>query len=244
VLIVGRERLADAAAQLRAAGVGEVVGDAPLIPPPADLQMERLLARIFRKAERMERGAKGVEAERLRAVMEAAAVDSLRMPADLRARLRARDRRRALWVRAEDPVLLAGQRGLEGSSVYRVRGSLRLRREGRVAGLLAYVAGGLVLVWRLRRGATAPALAGAVALLAGGFTLHLLDTAPHPVLGGATHPLLAVLALGASWTIAVPLAAATALAPRLLGPHALALLVTALVASAPALASRLARRSK
>ena len=235
--LVPRQARAAEAARLAEAGF-EVVTDAGLLPSPADVEGQRLLRKIFRRAERLAVDATGARLDRLREVATAAAVDSLHLPRDLRMRFRTKDGRAAVWVQPRDPRLIDEHPEVVGSSAYRVRGSYRLRRRGRWAGLLTFVLGGLLLVWRLGPYALTPVQFGAAGLLAGGFLLYVLDTPAHPVLGEATYPLLAVAALGPSLWLVLPLVAAAALAPDLLLPHAAALTLTVLVASASGLRTR------
>ncbi|MCZ6573888.1 MAG: hypothetical protein O7C98_12085 [Planctomycetota bacterium] len=235
--LVPRPQRAAEAARLSEAGF-EAVTDAGLLPAPADAEGQRLLLKIFRRAERLAVDATGTRRDQLQTVATAAALDSLHLPRDLRVRFRTTDGRAAVWVQPRDAKLLDEHPEVIGSSAYRVRGSYRLRREGRWAGLAVFALGGLLLVWRLGRYAATPVQFGAAGLLAGGFLLYALDTPAHPVLGEATYPLLACVALGPSLWLMLPLAGAAAFAPTLLLPHAAALALAVLVASVPGLSTR------
>jgi hypothetical protein len=213
-LLVPPREVAATAAKLRAEGF-DVVGDEDLVPQPADLARRRALDRIFTLAERHARGAEGELRDRFADVADAASRTDLYLPTSLRARLRARDGRHALWLAGGAPPAAASAR------LYRERGDLSRREHARAAGVAVLLALGLGRA--LVRGAR-PVLLAFLGAAAG--VLLLLAAAPDAADGFV--PLVAVAAAAPAFGPPLALAAAAIFDPSTLLPAA-ALFVAAAV---------------
>ncbi len=226
-LVTPAERAARAA-ELRAAGLGRIEGDADYLPPAPDAERQRRVREIFRRAEFLERSSEDAQRAAFAKVAEAAAMESPYLPPELRARLVAEDGRAVLWVmNPPDPSRLVARSDLESPTLYRARGAAQARREGRAAGPLAFLGGALFLLARRRAAAAWPLLAAGAGVLAGALVLHHAGEGG----GGALFlPLLAATALSPSWLLLPVLAAAALLSPSALGWPAAAMALACLVA--------------
>jgi hypothetical protein len=120
-LICAPGRVAERAAGLRALGAGEVVGDSAIVPPEPDLEKTRLLTRIFHRADVLSRS--GQNRDLFLEIRQAAALEGLFVPKDLRAYRRTNDGDRALRIQGDvDQNLLATEPELRSAVLYRVRG--------------------------------------------------------------------------------------------------------------------------
>ena len=142
------DAVATRAAELRESGLDDLVGDEDPVPPAADRPTRVMLNEIFRRASDLAR-----TDERFVEVRDAAAVESLYWPADLRARLRTTDRRAVLWTQQE----VLDREEFNGSELYRARGEAGLHRDGRIAAALLLLVIGMVSARRV--GAVAPVVA-------------------------------------------------------------------------------------
>ncbi|MGQ0613927.1 MAG: hypothetical protein ACT4PV_09345 [Planctomycetaceae bacterium] len=228
VALVPPQELAARASDLRAAGLGRVEGDADYLPPPPSAERQRHVREIFRRAEFLERSSEGARRAAFAQVAEAAAMETPYLPPELRARLVTSDGRAVLWLmNPPEPSRLVARSDLMSPSLYRARGAVQARAEGRAAGPLAFLGGALLLLARRRASAALPLLAAGAGVLAGALP-------PHPAGeggGGAlVLPLLAAAALAPSWTVLPVLGAAALLAPHSLGWPAAAMALASLVA--------------
>jgi hypothetical protein len=191
---VAGQKAAQKAAELRAAGLKTVVGEKNPIPPDPDLRTRRLLSKIYRQASFLERTAPEAQRPRFHDVAQAAALDSLYLPASLRARLRTKDGRWVLWVQEEGAI---DHDELESAELYRSRGERGLRRNARWAAWIALLIAGLAFA--RRRGSVHQlvlrfAVAASCALL-----LHLAARAGFDVAPETTFPLLVVASMLPAW---------------------------------------------
>ena len=203
VTFVPIELAADRARSLRAEGFMHVVGGETPVPPPADIVTRRRLRRIHELATMLARQASGELAESYREVADAAALDELYLPTELRMRLRTRDRRAAIWVQDHVPVDRAG---FESARLYRARGEIQLRGEARIAALIAFL---LIALWLIRQygeGALIP-IAGRFAAAGVGYAI-LLTGESHGVVADVYLPMLVIAAMVPSLGLAIGVAAA------------------------------------
>jgi len=203
----------------RAAGLGFVSDPTIEIPPPADPPTQSLLLKIHERAKRL--AERGPEAERARfqEVADAAGTLSLYAPADLRARMRARDGRAAVWVQGPEPAV--DREELASGELYRLRGESGLRRQSCWAALFCLALVATIQPWRNPRRLLLrwTGLAAATALLVVGERAWDM-----PGVAEASLPLVVLAAHAPSALLLVALAAAVACAsaPYLLAAAALA----------------------
>jgi hypothetical protein len=206
VTLVAPEQRAERAREMRAAGFEDVVGEAPSVPPLPDAATLRSLLRIHFVARDRARRAEGGERERWEEVAAAAAVEGLHEPHDLRRRLRAEDRRAALWGYGRAPV---DDPSFTGAGLYRVRGQDEVRGQALRAALLAFALGGAFVVLARGRGGVVPVLSRFAGLLLAFAALAAAHGMGKPF--AAETILAGVPFLGAPFLhVAVALLAATA----------------------------------
>jgi len=222
--LVPRSAVADVARTLREDGVTTLVGDADPVPQEPDLATRRRLTKIFHLAERLARTAPVETHAAFAEVADAAAVDSLYVPADLRARLRARDGRAALWI--QEPSALWREE-FTSAEAYRVRGERDLRRHARTATWAMCLCAGVMCCLRRR---LAPLLGLAFGTAACAVLLVLAERAALPVAAEPVFPLVAVAAMTPAWLVVIALCGAAA------GMHGTLLLPAAACALAAVLA--------
>ena len=189
---VERDAVVARAAELRKSGLEDLVGDNDPIPPAADLVTRRMLNQIFRRASDLAR-----TDERFAEVRDAAAVDRLDWPADLRARLHTTDRRAVLWT--QDEVL--DREEFNGSELYRRRGAAGLNRDGRIATVLLLLV--IAAVSARRIGTVVPVVA------------HFIPALVWSALEGSvlTLPLLAMTSVAPSGAVVLAMCGAMATMP-------------------------------
>lgn len=216
VVLVPRADAAAKAQALRREGWARVIGGETPVPPRPDLVIRRKLTEIFRLAMVWARKSSGARRAQFEEVAEAAALESLYLPLELRARLRARDGRAVLWVQDDLPL---EREEFHSALLYRQRGEIQMRKEARIAALIGLALAGLWLGYRCRdRGA--PGLVAAYIGLAAGVALLLWGepfglTLPAELLA----PVLVVAAFSPSAHAPLGLAAAAAWMPQAyLGP--------------------------
>lgn len=219
-VLVAPEAAAATASALRAAGAGTVLGDAPLLPPPADARTRRTLREIFDVAGARLRTAPEAERAGWTDLAEAAGAESLYLPSDLREKLQTADGRAVLWLPAPRGIV----EGALGPSQYRWAGERRMRLEGRAAGVLAFLVAGLLLLWRKRAGSASLVLAACAGCLAAGSLLYWF--APPGAGTEAVYPLIAVCAFAPGWGLAAALAAGAICTPWAAGGASVAAAVT------------------
>lgn len=189
---VERDVVVIRAAELRESGLADLVGDDDPVPPAADRETSVMLEQIFQRASNLAR-----TDERFAEVRDAAAVNSLYWPADLRARLQTTDRRAVLWTQEE----VLDREEFNGSELYRMRGEAGLHRDARIATVLLLLVIGMVLVLRVRT----------VASLVAHFIPVLVWSAFE---GGAlTLPLLAMTSVAPSGAVVLAMCGAMATMP-------------------------------
>jgi hypothetical protein len=123
-------------------------------------------------------------------VAQAAALDSLYLPASLRARLRTKDGRWVLWVQEEAAVEHAE---FESAELYRLRGERGLRGNSRVAAWIALLIAGLAFA--RRRGSIRQLLARFAVAASCALLLHLSARAGFEVAAETAFPLLVVASM-------------------------------------------------
>ncbi|MCZ6786764.1 MAG: hypothetical protein O7E54_06320 [Planctomycetota bacterium] len=222
-LICAPGRVAERAAGLRALGAGEVVGDRSIVPPEPDLEKRRLLTWIFHRADVLSRS--GQNRDLFLEIRNAAALEGLYVPKDLRAYRHTKDGDRALRIQGDvDQSILAGEPDVQSSVLYRLRGEAGVQRQSRAAAGLAYLLGSLFLWLRLQQQARRAQIASVFGLAAGLCVLAI---------SGPIGPVALVLVgavLAPTIGVAAPLLAAAALAPQVLGAPALAVALSAVIA--------------
>ncbi|MHC4973862.1 MAG: hypothetical protein ACYTG3_16175 [Planctomycetota bacterium] len=216
VVLVPRAEAPARADALRREGWAGVVGAETPVPPRPDLVIRRKLTEIFRLSLVWARKSSGERRARFEEVAEAAALESLYLPLELRARLRARDGRAVIWVQDELPP---EREEFQSALLYRQRGEVQMRNEARLAAMLALLLGGVWLGYRRGNRGT-PGLLAAFAGLAAAVALLLFVeprglTLPAELLA----PVLVVFALSPSAHAPLGLAAAAVWMPAAyLGP--------------------------
>ncbi|MHC4547804.1 MAG: hypothetical protein ACYTEZ_03420 [Planctomycetota bacterium] len=208
---VPRDQALARAEELRRAGWRGVVGDDTPVPPEPSALTRRQLHNIFHLATLNARKSQGERRERFEEVAEAAALEGLFLPPELRVRLRTTDGRAVLWIQ-EDPPL--DRDDFMSARLYRLRGELQLREEGRLGALLAFLLAGGWLCYR-RGNWAALALAARFAGVAAAFGLLWLgETHGAALPAEVLAPLLVVTAFGPSLHGALGLGAAAAVMPQ------------------------------
>jgi hypothetical protein len=224
IVLVPRAEAPARAEALRREGLKGVVGAETPVPPRPDLVVRRKLTEIFRLSLVWARKSSGERRAQFEEVAEAAALESLYLPLELRARLRARDGRAVIWVQDELPP----ERGeFMSALLYRQRGEIQLRHEARTAALIALLLGGLWLGY-LRGNRAAPGLlAASLGLVAAVAVVFFFEPRGLSLPAELLAPILVVTALSPSAHAPLGLAAAAAWMPQAyLGP-ALAVAVAA-----------------
>jgi hypothetical protein len=216
VVLVPQDEASATAEALRKEGWAGVVGGETPVPPRPDLVIRRKLTEIFRLSMLWARKSSGERRAQFEEVAEAAALESLYLPLELRARLRARDGRAVIWIQDELPP---EREEFMSALLYRQRGERQMRREARVAAPIVLVLAGAWLGYR-RGNRAAPGLLAAFLGLAAGVALLLYAepqglTLPAELLA----PVLVIAALAPSAHAPLGLAAAAAWMPQAyLGP--------------------------
>jgi hypothetical protein len=216
-----------AAEELRARGFTTVIGEKEIVPADPDRRTRWALSKIFRLATRLGKTAPEEQRARFRETARAASLDSLYLPAPLRARLRTRDGRAVLWVQEEASV---ADPDFVSAETYRLRGERQLRRDAGIAACIALVLGGLLLARRHGEGTIVPLTLGFLAIGLCGSLLHLAGLAGADSAVETLLPLLVVAALSPSLACVLALAGVGLGMPVTLGMPAAAAALCALVA--------------
>jgi hypothetical protein len=217
VTLVAAEGRSLRAREMREEGFTAVVGAEPFVPPMPDAETRRQLLRIHflardhaRRAEvEAESGEGAGEGEAWTEVAAAAAVEGLHEPLDLRRRLRAEDRRAALWGYGRVPV---DDPSFDGAALYRLRGQGVLRAQSVRAAVLVFLVAGTFLA--LARGGRAllPLLARFGGLLLAFAALSAAHAAGQPVAAETCLPVAVAASFAATWALLPALLAGAAFA--------------------------------
>ncbi|MHC4819572.1 MAG: hypothetical protein ACYTF8_16125, partial [Planctomycetota bacterium] len=173
VVLVPRAQAAASAEALRNEGLAGVIGAETPVPPRPDLVTRRKLTEIFRLSMAWARKSSGERRAQFEKVAEAAALESLYLPLELRARLHARDGRAVLWIQDDLPP---DREEFMSALLYRQRGEIQMRREARLAALMALLLGGAWLGYRRGNRGTFGLVAGFVGLAAAVALLFSAET--------------------------------------------------------------------
>ncbi|MHC4133531.1 MAG: hypothetical protein ACYS0K_00965 [Planctomycetota bacterium] len=216
VVLVPRAEAPAKAAALRREGLSGVVGAETPVPPRPDLVIRRKLTEIFRLSMAWARKSSGERRAQFEEVAEAAALESLYLPLELRARLHARDGRAVIWIQDELPL---DREEFMSALLYRQRGDIQMRNEARFAALAVLLLGGAWLGYRRGHRGTLGLLAAFLGLAAGVALLFLAEPRALTLPAELLAPVLVVAALAPSAHAPLGLAAAAVWMPQAyLGP--------------------------
>jgi hypothetical protein len=200
VTLVAAEQRALRAREMRASGFAAVVGAEPFVPPMPDAETRQRLLRMHFLAREHARRAewKGGAGAPWTEVAAAAAVEGLHEPLDLRRRLRAEDRRAALWGHGRVPV---DDASFDGAALYRLRGQGVLRAQAVRAAVLVFLVAGTFLALARGRRALVPLVVRFGGLLLALAALSSAHAAGQPIAAETCLPVAVAASFAATWTL-------------------------------------------